>query len=377
METKDDKKYMARAFTLAQRVPVTAVAPNPRVGALVVKRGKVIGEGYHARLGSPHAEAVALSRCKVFPRGATLYVTLEPCCHWGKTPPCTEAIIKAGIKKVVYATKDPNPAVQGEGITALRHNGIQVQTGAFVKEAMLLNEAYFFYHRPPTFSPLRGGRQRGGLPFVAVKIATSLDGRIATRTGDAQWITSVKARSLARNLRGRYQAILVGVNTVFHDNPHLGVRVKGAPDPVRIIIDPAARIPLYAKVLRDSNVIVCVSSNAPEASLKKLQATSAAVWQFVTNDIPIHHLLKRLGAHGICSVLVEGGGETIGRFFDARAVQKVHWFHAPLIIGGHDAIPSVGGVGARFLKSAFTLTNITRTSIGPDILTIGYVQYKI
>lgn len=365
---------MARAFVLARRASVTAVAPNPQVGAVIVKNGKVIGEGYHMKFGEPHAEVVALARCRVDPKGATLYVTLEPCSHWGKTPPCTEAIISAGIKKVVCATKDPNPLVTGKGIKALTHKGVRVQVGVLADEAEELNEAFFFYHRPPISSPLSGGRRGGGLPFVAVKVATSLDGKIATSKGESKWITSKSARAYSRNLRSKYQSILVGIATVLSDNPHLGARAKGVPDPVRIIIDPTAKIPMRAKVLRDKNVIVCVSRRAPMAEIKKLRKSGFEVWQFSRAEIPISALLKRLGECGIHSVLVEGGGETIGRFFDAHTVQKVYWFHAPLVIGGRDAVSSVGGVGARFLKSAFKLENVTRKAIGPDMLTIGYMS---
>lgn len=361
MKGTDDMKHMVRALALAARAPVTAVAQNPRVGAVLVKDGRMIGEGYHVKFGGPHAEAVALSRCLTNPRGATLYTTLEPCCHWGKTPPCTEAIIRAGIKKVVCAIKDPNPLVGGKGIKALKGKGVSVQVGLMADEAKELNEAFFFYHQSK-------------LPFVAVKVATSLDGRIATSKGDSKWITSEAARNYARDLRSRYQAILVGINTVFSDNPHLGTRAKGVPDPMRIIIDPAAKIHMRAKVLRDKNVIVCVSGSASTAKIKKLRKLGFEVWQFNRAEISIHALLKRLGKRGIHSVLVEGGGETIGRFFDARAVQKVYWFHAPLVIGGRDAVSSVGGVGARFLKSAFKLDNVTRKAIGSDMLTIGYVQ---
>ena len=374
MKRTDEIKYMTRALALARRAPVTAVAPNPQVGAVIVKNGQVIGEGYHAKYGGPHAETVALSRCRVNPKGATLYATLEPCSHWGKTPPCTEAIISAGIKKVICAIKDSNPLVAGKGIEALKRKGVSVKVGLMADEVKKLNEAFFFYYRPPTSSPPSGGRREGGLPFVAVKIATSLDGKIATRTGESKWITSKAARVWARNLRSKYQAILVGINTVMHDNPHLGARAKGVPDPVRIIIDPAAKIPMRVKVLRDKNVIVCVSRRAPMAEIKKLRKSGFEVWQFNLAEISIHALLKRLGERGIHSVLVEGGGETIGRFFDAHAVQKVYWFHAPLVIGGRGAAVSVGGRGARFLKSAFKLEKVTRKAIGPDMLTIGYVQ---
>ncbi|MFA4872736.1 MAG: bifunctional diaminohydroxyphosphoribosylaminopyrimidine deaminase/5-amino-6-(5-phosphoribosylamino)uracil reductase RibD [Patescibacteria group bacterium] len=375
MKGTDEMKYMARALALARRATVTAVAPNPQVGAVIVKSGQVIGEGYHARYGGPHAEAVALSRCRVNPKGATLYVTLEPCSHWGKTPPCIEAIISASIKKVVCAIQDPNPLVRGNGIKALRRGGIKVQVGIMRREAERLNEEFFFYHRPPTSSPLSGGRRGGWLPFVAVKVATSLDGKITTRMGDSKWITSQAARTYARDLRSTYQSVLVGIHTVLSDNPHLGARAKGVPDPVRIIVDPAARVPVRAKVLRDKNVIVCVSERAPTAKIKKLRKSDFEVWQFNHTEISIHALLKRLGERGIHSVLVEGGGETIGRFFDARAVQKVYWFHAPLVIGGREAVSSVGGIGARFLKSAFKLENVTRKVIGSDMLTVGYAKY--
>src|SRR3990167_9481765 len=368
-----DQQFMRHALARARRAPLTVVAPNPRVGA-VVKNGKIIGGGYHAKFGGPHAEAVALSRCKVSPRGATLYVTLEPCCHWGKTPPCTEAIFRAGIKKVIYAIEDPHPFMKGKGMKILRQKGIKVEIlsplerggrgadGVCVHEAKRLNESFFYFHRSE-------------LPFVAVKVATSLDGRIATRRGDSKWITSEAARKYAREkIRSEYQAILAGVNTILRDDPCLCIRKKGVTDPVRIIFDSALQTPLRAKVLRDERVILCVSNKVESYKIKKFERKGVKIWKFTGRRIPIQPLLRRLAREGINSVLVEGGGEVIGSFMDAKAINKVYWFHAPIIIGGREAIPSVGGTGAAKLLQAIHLKRVEHTQIDRDMLTIGYTS---
>src|SRR3990167_9369791 len=241
-----DERFMGEALKLAEQ-GIGRTSPNPMVGAVVVRAGKIIGRGYHRRAGSAHAEIEALAAAGRSARGATLYVNLEPCAHFGKTPPCTESIINAGIKRVVCSAIDPNPQVHGRGVARLKQFGIFVSVGVRKEEALALNEAFFVFHE----------KKR---PFVALKFAMSLDGKLATKKGDSQWITGEKARTFARGLRGTYQGIVVGVNTVIRDNPHLGARKRGVKDPVRIIVDSHLRIPLHARVLRDANVIIATTS---------------------------------------------------------------------------------------------------------------------
>ncbi|MDO8576534.1 MAG: bifunctional diaminohydroxyphosphoribosylaminopyrimidine deaminase/5-amino-6-(5-phosphoribosylamino)uracil reductase RibD, partial [bacterium] len=232
-----DEKYLKLTLELAEKGRGKTF-PNPMVGAVIVKRGRIVGQGYHRKAGEPHAEAEALGIAGGRAKGATLYVNLEPCDHWGRTPPCADTIIRANIKRVVCCTRDPHKVARG-GIEKLKRAGIAVSVGELAQEARDLNEAFFTFHELHR-------------PFVAIKFAASLDGKIATHTGDSKWITNERARAYARRLRGHYQAILVGINTILHDDPHLGVRAKGKPDPLRIILDTTLRIPLKSKVLRDS-----------------------------------------------------------------------------------------------------------------------------
>lgn len=331
-----DNFFMQKALRLAKK-GLSWTLPNPMVGAVLVRDGKVIGKGYHHKVGEPHAEIEAMRQGRISYKGATLYVNLEPCSHYGKTPPCADAIIKAGIKRVVCCTLDPNPKVAGKGIEKLKQAGVDATVGVLEKEAKKQNAAFFTFHT----------KKR---PFVAIKFAASLDGKIATKTGDSKWITNEKAREYARKLRGEYQAILVGINTVLKDDPHLGTRIKGLKDPIRIILDPHSKIPNKAQVLRDKNVII------------------------INEQITMSHLLEILKEKEIISVLVEGGGKVIGSFVDAKLVDKVYTFHAPIIIGGEGAI-SVSGVGAQTVQEALHLKNITRKIFNDNQLLIGEAQY--
>lgn len=307
--------------------------PNPMVGAVIVKNGKVIGRGFHHKAGSNHAEIEALLSCKENPKGASLYVNLEPCSTFGLTPPCTDAIIKAGIKRVVCCSLDPNPKVHGEGIKKLQNAGIKVTVGKLENEAKKLNEAFFTFH----------GKNR---PFIAIKFASSLDGKLATYSGDSKWITNEKARKYARSLRSKYQAVLVGVNTVLKDDPRLGVRIKGKKDPIRIILGHKKQIPAHYQVLRDDNILIISAKKIPD-------------------------LLSILKEKEIISVLVEGGGETLGKFIDAKIVDKVYAFHAPIIIGGRNSI-SIGGEGVKTIEESLHLKDVSFKKFGDNILTIGY-----
>lgn len=329
---------------------------NPMVGSVIVRGGRIVGRGYHHGFGMPHAEIEALRAAGKKVRGATLYTTLEPCRHFGKTPPCAEAIVKAGISRVVCATRDPHRITSG-GVEELRKTGIKVSVGICAREARRLNEAFFTFHE----------KKR---PFVAVKFAVSLDGKLATRSGDSKWITNKEARTFARNLRGQYQAVLVGVNTVLRDDPHLGVRARGKRDPLRIILDSELRIPINSKVLRDANVIVAMTSRAPESRRAALEKRGISVLSFRGKKIPLPALLSELRKREVISILVEGGGEIIGNFLDEKTVDKLYAFYAPVLIGGRHAI-GIGGCGIKEVESACRFSKISVQRFGNNILISG------
>ncbi len=354
-----DEKFMDKALKLAEK-GAGWTNPNPMVGAVIVKNGKIIGHGYHRRAGSAHAEIEALADAGPRASGATLYTNLEPCPHFGKTPPCVEAIINAGIKRVVCSAIDPNPQVQGHGVRRLKQFGISVSVGTRQKEARALNEAFFAFHE----------KKR---PFVALKFAMSLDGKIATRSGGSRWITNEQARKYARSLRRNYQAILVGINTVLQDNPHLGLRISGASEPLRIILDGALRISLASKVLRDKNVLIFTTRRADKKKYKKLMREGIQVVTCLGNSIALPFVMKELVRREITSVFVEGGGAVLGSFIDAELVDKVYAFYAPIIIGGEAAVSAVSGKGASSIKQSLRLKNTTLKTFGDNILISGYV----
>ncbi|MDO8551925.1 MAG: bifunctional diaminohydroxyphosphoribosylaminopyrimidine deaminase/5-amino-6-(5-phosphoribosylamino)uracil reductase RibD [bacterium] len=350
-----DEKFIDEALRLAVK-GIGQTNPNPMVGSVIVKNGKIIGRGYHKRAGTAHAEVLALRDAGADVSGATLYTNLEPCAHFGKTPPCVESIINAGIKRVVCSAIDPNPKVQGKGVARLKKSGISVSVGTEKEAAHALNESFFVFHE----------KKR---PFVALKFAMSLDGKLATRTGDSKWITGEKARAFARELRGAYQAILVGVNTVIRDNPHLGVRAKGRRDPVRVIVDSHLRIPLRANVLRDSNVIIATTSSAPKKRIEELEKRGIRVLVFKAR-ISIPKLLAELRKAEIISVFVEGGGEILGSFIDAKIVDKAYIFCAPVLVGGKDA-HSIGGKGVQKIAQGLRLKTESVSTLGDDIIVIA------
>ncbi|MBU4129147.1 bifunctional diaminohydroxyphosphoribosylaminopyrimidine deaminase/5-amino-6-(5-phosphoribosylamino)uracil reductase RibD, partial [bacterium] len=265
--------------------------PNPMVGALIVKEGKIISQGYHKRAGLPHAEIEAINLAPKTVKGATLYINLEPCCHFGKTPPCVPAIIKAGIKRVVCSSLDPNPKVNGKGIAELKKAGIKTSVGILDKENQKLNEAFFTFEQ----------KKR---PFVALKYAATLDGKIATKTGDSKWLTNERARRYARLLRSQYQAVLVGINTVLKDNPRLTVREKSKKEPIRIILDDELKIPLKSQVLADSNVIIAALTKKMNREKKlKLREKGVSILEFSGKKISIRKLLQELYKKEIISIL--------------------------------------------------------------------------
>ncbi len=358
MISAKDREYMKRALRLAARGR-GAVNPNPMVGAIVVKHGTIIGQGYHHRAGGPHAEIEALKNLKPTDnQKATLYVTLEPCSHQGKTPPCVEAIIVAGIARVVCAVQDPNPKVHGQGIALLQKAGIVVDVDVANDEARLLNEAFFVYHE----------KKR---PFIAIKFAATLDGKLATSSGDSKWITNEVARDYARRLRGQYQAILVGSNTVLHDDPHLGVHSANAQDPLRIILDSKLQILPNAQVLRDANVLIVTTPQASNESLKVLQANSVNVVTLPGKSIDLMHLMRLLYDRNIISVFVEGGGAVIGSFLDQRLIDKVYAFYAPFLMGGINAV-RITGQGAQTVQQSMRLDRISIKRMKDNFLVTGY-----
>jgi diaminohydroxyphosphoribosylaminopyrimidine deaminase/5-amino-6-(5-phosphoribosylamino)uracil reductase len=351
-------------------------SPNPMVGAVLVQRGRIIGQGFHRRAGLPHAEIEALrdaERRGHKTRGATLYVTLEPCCTQGRTPPCTDAIMAAGIKRIAVAATDPNPKHAGHGLELLRNAGLSVVTGILEPEAMRLNETFnhWIVHRTP---------------FVTVKAAMSLDAKIATRTGESKWITGEKARAYAMNLRRGADAILVGVNTVLADDPALTLRsvagcalkVEDCRQPRRIVLDSQARTPLSAKLVSDELAAltsIVVSKNAPAksvAALRKRVRVEAVPMRNGTLDL--RWLMRKLGRENVTSLLVEGGGEVNASFLFSELTQRVAFFYAPKIIGGRDARKGVAGLGVSGLKEAIPLRDVEYRWLGPDLLLNARVE---
>lgn len=352
-----DTFFLQKTLRLAKK-GLSFTSPNPMVGSIIVKNGKIIGTGFHKKVGLPHAEIEVLKSAKVDVKGATMYVSLEPCTVFGRTPPCVNAIIKAGIARVVCCTLDPNPKVAGKGIEILQKAGIQIEYGFLEKEAELLNETFFTFH----------SKKR---PFVAIKFAASLDGKIATKTYDSKWITNEKARKYARSLRGDYQAILVGINTVLNDNPNLGVNLKNMKDPLRIILDSKLEISLQAQVLRDNNVLICVEKSASLEKIKLFKEKGIDIIQFSTEKIEIIDLLTELKKREIISLFVEGGGEVLGSFLDCKFIDKVYVFHSPILIGGKQAV-TISGNGIEKISDAPRLKNISYKKFDDNLLTTGY-----
>ena len=357
---------MQKAIDLARGVLGTT-SPNPAVGAVVVSQGVQIGCGYTLPPGQNHAEIGALRQAGSASKGATLYTTLEPCCHFGRTPPCTEAIIAAGISQVHLATIDPNPQVSGKGCLELKAAGIDVVIGDEAEAAQELYEAF-------------AKHVTTGMPFVTVKFAMSLDGKIATRTGDSKWITSTQSRGMVQQMRRERDAVLVGVNTLIADDPLLTARDEnGSPihrQPLRVIVDSACRTPTEAQVLRQpGETIIAATEHAPHQSVVGLERAGAEVLQLPTlsdGRVPIEELLEQLGSRGIVSLLVEGGGTILGSFFDAGLVDKAYVFIAPIIIGGEQAPSPVEGEGTELMTRAWAMERTNIQHIGSDWLVVGY-----
>jgi diaminohydroxyphosphoribosylaminopyrimidine deaminase / 5-amino-6-(5-phosphoribosylamino)uracil reductase len=356
-----DETFMQEALRLAQNSRALPY-PNPWVGCVVVRKGKIVGRGFHRGPGTPHAEVMALKQAGRRAKGAALYVTLEPCCHYGKTPPCTDAILKAGIGKVIYAQRDPNPLVAGRSARILKTRGVVVQSGVCLREASKLNEVYMKY-------------RASGLPFVTVKVATTLDGKIATRTGESKWITDERARRRGRELRAEHQAVLVGVNTILADDPHLGARLRGRSEPWRIVLDSRLRISAASQVIRSRKCIVACTERASNKNALKLSRRGTRVWKFKGRRVPLKALLARLAEFGILSVLVEGGSEVLGSFFDAGLVDRACWFLAPVIVGSTRSRVAVAGIGVARLAAAWRLLALTIERAGDSWLIQGNLSH--
>lgn len=364
---RQHEKFMRLALKLAGKANAS---PNPCVGAVVVKDGKVVGKGFHKKAGLPHAEVEALGSLqnKQDAAGATLYLTFEPCNHFGRTPPCTKAIIEAGIAKVIFALKDPNPKVAGGGEEELRKAGIVVEKGVLEAEARKVHEV-FIKHATT------------GMPFVVLKAAMTLDGKTATRTGESKWITGEKARKFVHKLRSKYDAILVGIATVLADDPQLTARVRGGRDPLRVVIDPQLRIPLNAKVLKDGNFVVATTqitlgqNSSKKAELEKKGGKVIAVGVLENGEVDLRELLKKLSETGVASVLVEGGSETHGAFVDQKLFDKIIFFIAPKIVGGRSAKPIVGGEGKEKIGESIQLKGTSVKKIGEDFVFEAYPQW--
>lgn len=352
--------YMKLAITLAQQTS-GQTSPNPAVGAVIVKNGQIVGIGAHLHAGSPHAEVHAIQMAGAKAIGADLYVTLEPCNHFGKTPPCTELIIQSGIKRVRIATEDPNPLVTGKGIKQLQNAGIDVEVGLCKKEADNLNKTFFHFIKTKQ-------------PYVTLKAAISLDGKIATHNGDSKWITSSEARLDVHELRHTHDAILVGINTVISDDPLLTTRLpRGGKNPIRIILDTHLRIPLHARVVKDESAktIVFTGNSFDNNKKDKLINTGVDVVSLSTESIVIRDVLTYLGSNNVVSLLVEGGSEIHASFINERLFQQIIFYVAPIFIGGKQSISVIGGQGANFICEGTKLMFQSIAQIGPDMKIIA------
>ena len=365
MQSSEDQKFMRRALDLATKAR-GRTSPNPLVGCVLTRDGQIVGEGYHRRAGSIHAEIHALNAAGKNALGATAYVTLEPCSHFGRTPPCSEALIQAGVKRVVVALEDPNPLVSGRGISRLREAGVQVETGLLSQEASSLNEVFIKMITT-------------GLPFVIYKSAMTLDCKIAAESGDSRWVSSGVSRNYVHQLRDRCDVILIGSETVIRDNPALTCRLPEGRDPVRLIVDGKLRIPEDAQVLRSSRQSPCLIATTQTASPEKLsrlkQMDGVEVWQYpVTRHVPLDTLLRDLVQRNWISVLLEGGGELAGKFLQKQLVNKIEFFLAPKLIGGSGPSP-LSGLHLERMAEAIPLDRLQVKMSAGDIHLTAYPQY--
>ena len=360
-----DEKYMRLAMQLAGNA-IGRTSPNPLVGAVIVKDNRVVGCGWHRKAGTPHAEVHALNQAGELAQGADVYVTLEPCAHYGKTPPCAKALVEAKVKNVYGGLLDVNPKVAGKGFKILEDAGIHVEYGFLQDELRKQNEVFFKWieHKKP---------------FIVLKAAMTLDGKIATATGQSKWITNETSRAYGYKLRDIYDGIMVGINTVIEDNPMLTARVDGGKNPIRIVVDSSLKIDINANVVQDKSAktIVATTDKADKDKILKLQAQDVdviVVDKDENDKVDIEKLLDILGQQNICSILVEGGATLSGSFVARKLVDKVYFFIAPKIVGGKEAITPVAGTGILNLQEALALKDIQIEKLEEDILIIGRVD---
>ena len=360
----NDEKWMRLALRLAEKGR-GRTSPNPVVGAVLIKRGKVIGEGYHARSGEAHAEIVALRQAREEARDAVLYLNLEPCTHYGRTPPCVPQVIKAGVKRIVIGMDDPNPIVHGKGIEALRKAGLEVTVGVLEKECRRINEAFCKYIL----------RKQ---PFVVLKVAATMDGKIATRTGDSKWISGEASRRLVHKLRGQVDGVLVGIGTVLTDDPLLTARTKEGKEPYRIVLDSRLRIPEEARVFEHSpsEVILATTDLAPQDKVERLRKRGVRILVIDSTEGRVHlrSFLTKLGEIGIVNLLVEGGSRVNGSFLDEGLIDKFLLFLSPKWLGDPQAIGIFGGTGVGSLEKAVVLRRIKTKRIAEDVCVEGYLE---
>lgn len=363
----EDEKYMAMAIELAKK-GYGYTAPNPVVGAVIVKDGCMIGQGYHEKYGEPHAERNALASCTQSPKGATIYVTLEPCCHHGKQPPCTEAILQAGISRVVTGSGDPNPLVGGKGIQILKDHGIQVREHVMKEECDALNQAFFHY--------IQTGR-----PYVTMKYAMTIDGKIAAYTGASKWVTGEEARHHVHEQRKKNTAIMVGIGTVLADDPMLNCRIEGGRDPVRIICDTHLKMPVTSKIVKTAKdiptIIACCTADEELQRPYREAGCKILLTEKKMNHIDLEQLMEQLGKEKIDSILLEGGGTLNWAALNAGIVQKIQAYIAPKIFGGTTAKTPVEGIGVEVPDQAFLIKNRTIRLLGEDLLVEGDVERNV
>jgi diaminohydroxyphosphoribosylaminopyrimidine deaminase/5-amino-6-(5-phosphoribosylamino)uracil reductase len=368
MNKDTHEKYMSLAVSLAKKAE-GMTSPNPLVGALVVSKGKIIGKGYHKKAGLPHAEIEAFRDAEKKEKdlmGSTLYVTLEPCCHTEKkTPPCTGSIIEKGVREVIVGTLDPNPKVSGNGVKTLRHMGIEVRTGVLEEKARDLNESYNKYIAT-------------GTPFTTLKLAATLDGKIATHTGDSKWIGSEAQRKMAHRLRNKADAVMVGIETLLRDNPSLNVRLckKSGRQPLPIVIDTKLRTPVRSNIFSvHERVFIVTGGNHDEVKRKRLESRGATIIEAEQKShglLDLMGLARKLGENELTSILIEGGGKTAAGALKSGIVDKVVFFYAPKLIGD-DGVSMVGGLGISSVKNALSITDLRIKKFDDEFMIEGYI----
>ena len=366
-DMEQDRQYMKMALELAQK-GMGFTAPNPMVGAVIVKNGRIIGQGYHRKYGELHAEREALAACTEEPEGASIYVTLEPCCHYGKQPPCVNAILEAGIRRVIIGSSDPNPLVAGKGIRILKDHGIEVTENILKEECDKLNEAFFYYIQNKK-------------PYVVMKYAMTMDGKIAAYTGESKWVTGEAARIHVQEQRLKYTGIMVGVGTVLADDPMLTCRLENSRNPVRIICDSHLRTPLTSKIVRTAETIptILASSSKDQQKIKNYEELGCQVLYVPEKNghIDLNRLMELLGAAKIDSILLEGGGSLNWSALECGIVQKVQTYIAPKLFGGEEAKTPVEGKGFPDPASAVLLKNSEIIRLGDDFLIESEVKSNV